>query len=100
MVEQFGQVLGSTDRPDNTIGNDGGIMIDDQINCQDGVEVESRDSGAADGAVEQPPVMRSKRARIPNSKYDPAVYDLDSIEVREIPISGKKNGFRGIYWPQ
>ena len=54
----------------------------------------------ADGAVDQPPVIRGKRARKPNSKYDPAIYDLDSVEVRGIPFEGKKDGLKGIYWPQ
>ena len=93
---QLPEVISGAD----TIGNDGGIMIDDQVNGQHGVEVEGRDSCAVDGAVEQPPVLRSKRARKHNSKYDPAVYDLDSIELRGIPLKGKKNGWRGIYWPE
>ena len=93
---QLPEVISGAD----TIGNDVGVMIDDQISGQDSVEVGSRDRGAADGAVEQPPVMRSKRARKPSSKYDPAVYDLDSIEIRGIPLEGKKNGWRGIYWPE
>ena len=50
--------------------------------------------GVADTAVEQQPVVRSKR----NSKYDPAIYDLDAIE-RGIQMSGKKNGYEGVYWP-
>ena len=84
----------------DTTGNYVGVLIDDQMSGQDSVEVGSRDRGAADGEVEQPPLMRSKRARKPNSKYDPAVYDLDSIEIRGIPLEGKKNGWRGIYWPE
>ena len=62
--------------------------------------LEGHDGGGADGAVDQPPVVRGKRIRKPNSKYDPAIYDLDSIEVRGIPLKGKKNGWRGIYWPE
>ena len=50
--------------------------------------------GVADTGVEQQPVVWSKR----NSKYDPAVYDLDAVE-RRIPMSGKKNGYGGVYWP-
>ena len=72
----------------------------DQVDSQDGVEVEDRGRGAADDAVNHPPVMRSKRTRKPNSKYNPAVYDLDSVEIRGIPLKGKKNGWRGIYWPE
>ena len=47
-------------------------------------------------------MLRSGRNRKPNSKYDPEVYDFDSVEIRAIPMSmsGKKNGFRGIYWQQ
>ena len=93
---QLPEVISGAD----TVGNDGGMMINDQVNGQHGVEVESPDGCAVDGAVGQPPVLRSKRARKPNSKYDPAVYDLDSIEIREIPLKGKKNGWRGIYWPE
>ena len=88
---EHGQVPESTDRGDIT-GDDTGVLVDDHV---EGVE-----QIAADGAVEQPPIMRSKRARKPNSKYDPAVYDLDSIEIRGIPLKGKKNGWRGIYWPE
>ena len=54
--------------------------------------------GLADTVVEQQPVVWSKRNRKPNSKYDPAVYDLDAVE-RRIPMSGKKNGYGGVYWP-
>ena len=54
----------------------------------------------ADEVVDQPPVGRSKRARKPNSKYDPAIYDLDSVEIRGIPLEGKKNGWKGVYWPE
>ena len=54
--------------------------------------------GLADTVVEQQPVVWSKRNRKPNSKYDPAVYDLDAAE-RRIPMSGKKNGYGGVYWP-
>ena len=87
----------------DTAGTDGEILIDDhdQVNCQqDKAGVEDHDGYVADGAVEQPPVVRSKRSRKPNSKYDPAVYDLDSVEIRGIPLEGKKNGWRGIYWPE
>ena len=50
--------------------------------------------------AEQQPVSRSGRKRKPNSKYDPAIFDLDSVGIRGIPLSGKKNGWKGIYWPQ
>ena len=82
-------------------GNAGEMMIDDQVHRQDRAEVEVADRNA-DGAVEQQqqPVLRSKRNRKPNSKYDPAVYDLESVHIRGIPLSGKKNGWKGIYWPQ
>ena len=89
----MGKVPEITDRGDIT-GDEAGVLVDDHV--------EGIGRVVADGAVEcqSAPVLRNKRIRKPNSKYDPAVYDLDSIEVREIPISGKKNGFRGIYWPQ
>ena len=50
--------------------------------------------------VDQQPVVRSKRSRKPNSKYDPEVYDLDSVEMRGIPLSGKKNGWKRVYRPE
>ena len=52
----------------------------------------------AGGTVDQAPVVRSKRARKPNSKYDPTIHDLDSVKIRGIQLEGKKNGWRGIYW--
>ena len=73
-------------------------MVDDKVNHQDRDEVEIVDKGVADVAVDQQPEVTSRRVRKPNSKYDPAVFDLDSI-VRRIPLSGKKNGWRGVYWP-
>ena len=75
-------------------------MVDDQVQCQDNGGVEDRGGCMADEAVDQPPVVRSKRARKPNSKYDPAIYDLDSVEIRGIPLEGKKNGWKGVYWPE
>ena len=93
---EHGQLSGSFSGADST-GKDGGILVD--VN-QDRVEVEEHVSCGADGAVDQPPVVRSKRTRKPNSKYDPEVYDLDSVEIRGIPLIGKKNGWRGIYWPE
>ena len=56
--------------------------------------------GVADTAVEQQPVVRSKRNRKPNSKYNPAVYDLDVVEISRIPMSGKKTGYGEVYWPE
>ena len=75
-------------------------MIDGQVNGQDGVAVDEQDKGGADGAVDKPPVLRNKRKRTrkPNSKYDPEVYDLDSVRIRGIPLTGKKNVWRGIFW--
>ena len=93
---QVPEIISGTD----TTGADGEILIDDQVNCQDKAGVEDCDGCVADGAVDQSPVIRSKRSRKPNSKYDPAVYDLDSVEIRGIPLEGKKNGWRGIYWPE
>ena len=99
MVEQgaHGQVFEGFDRND-TRGDDGGALIDDQIDQQD--RVENVDRGMADTAVDQQPVARPKRNRKPNSKYDPAVYDLDSVQIKEILVSGRKNGWKGFYWPQ
>ena len=99
--EECGQLPGILNG-NNTIGNDGGMVIDGRINCQDRVAVEDQDRGGADadGAVDQPLVMRSKRTRKPKSKYDPEVYDLDAVGIRGIPLEGKKNGWRGIYWPE
>ena len=72
------------------------ILIDDQANSQDKVGVEDRYGCLAAGAVDQQPVVRSKRARKSNSKYNPSIYDFDSVEIRGIPLEGKK-GLRGIY---
>ena len=91
-----GQLSESFSRTDSS-ETDGGILVDGN---QNGVEVEEHDRSVTDDAVDEPPVVRSKRARKPNSKYDPAVYDLDSVEIRGIPLSGKKNGWKGVYWPQ
>ena len=41
-----------------------------------------------DNAGDQQPIGRSLRVRKPNGKYDPAVDDLDSVEVRGIQLSG------------
>ena len=81
-------------------GNNGEMMIDDQVNHQDRVEVEVADRGVAAVEQQQQPVLRSKRNRKPNSMYDLEVYDLESVQIRGIPLSGKKNGWKGIYWPQ
>ena len=93
------QLLDNTDRAD-TFDNDEGILVEDQVAGQDRVEIDDGGGRVADGAVDQPPVVRSKRTRKPNSKYDPAIFDLDSVEIRGIPLSGKKNGWKGVYWPK
>ena len=93
---QLPEIIGGSD----TTCTDGGIVVDDQVQCQDNGGVEDRGGCMADEAVDQPPVVRSKRARKPNSKYDPAIYDLDSVEIRGIPLEGKKNGWKGVYWPE
>ena len=93
---QVPEVISGTDTNDT----DGEMLIDDQVNCQEKSGVEDHDRCVADRTVDQAPVVRSRRARKPNSKYDPAIYDLDSVEIREIPLTGKKNGWRGIYWPE
>ena len=81
-------------------GDGGGLNIDIAVNQQDRAQGEDVDRGVADTVVDQQPVVRSKRSRKPNIKYDPAVYDLDSVQLRGIPLSGKKNGWRGVYWPE
>ena len=87
------EVISGADASDTS----GGMLVDGHVQCQDNGGIEVHDGGVADGVVGQPPVGRSKRARRPNSKYDPAIYDLDSVEVRGIPLEGKKNGWKGIY---
>ena len=74
------------------------MMIEEECQ-QDRVQVDD-DRGVRDKAEEQHQVIRSKRNREPYSKNVPVVYDLDLFEVRRIPMSGKKNGNRGCYWPQ
>ena len=54
----------------------------------------------ADNVGDQQPIGRSQRVRKPNSKYDPAVDDLDSVEVKRIQLSGMRNCWRGVCWPQ
>ena len=93
------QVLDSTDRA-GTDDNDAGTLADNQDTGQDRVEIDDGGGRVADEAVDQPSAVRSKRARKPNRKYDPAVFDLDSVEIRGIPLSGKKNGWKGVYWPK
>ena len=56
--------------------------------------------GMAETTVNQQPVVRPNRNRKPNSKYDPTVFELDSVQIKEILVSGRKNGWRGVYWPQ
>ena len=88
-----------TDRA-GTDDNDAGILADDQVTGQVRVEIDDDGGHVADEPVDQPPTVRSKRTRKPNSKYDPAVFDLDSVEIRGIPLSGKKNEWKGVYWPK
>ena len=97
--EQHGQIPEIMSGPDTT-GTNGGVSVDSPIQCQGNGGVEVHDGRVADGVVDQSPVKRSQRVRKPNSKYDPAVFDLDSIETRGIPLSGKKNGWKGVYWPK
>ena len=93
---QLPEIRSETD----TSRGDGGVVVDDHDQVDSQGRVEDRGRGVADDAVNHPTVMRGKRTRKPNSKYDPAVYDLDSVEIRGIPLKGKKNGWRGIYWPE
>ena len=79
--------------------NDGGISTYYQVTGQDRVEIDDDGGRIANDAVDQPHVVRSQRIRKINSKYDPAIFDLDSVKIRSIPLSGKKNGWKGVYWP-
>ena len=103
VVEQgeHGQVSEGLDRNDGS-DDAGGTLIDEQVDHQDRAQVEDvdRNIGMADMTVDQQPVVRPKRNRKPNSKYDPAVFDLDTVQIKEILVSGRKNGWRGVYWPQ
>ena len=94
------QLLDCTDRAATADSGDAGILADDQITGQVRVEIDDGGGRVLDEQVDQPPLVRSKRTRKPNSKYDPAVFDLDSVEIRGIPLSGKKNGWKGVYWPK
>ena len=91
-----GQLLDDTDMA----VSDGGTLVDSQVDQQDRVPVDGVDGGVVDTAVDQQPGVSGKRTRKPNSKYDPAVFDLSSVEMRGIPLSGRKNGWQGVYWPQ
>ena len=71
--------------------NDNGILANEQVTGLDRVEIDDAGGREVNDAVDPPPVGRSKRIRKPNSKYDPAIFDLDSVEIRSIPLSGKKN---------
>ena len=93
-----GRVPDSLDRNDAD-GDEGG-RVANEVDLQDRVQTENVAGSVADTVVDQQPVVRSRRNRKPNSKYDPAVYDLDSVQLRGIPLSGKKNGWRGVYWPE
>ena len=101
MVDHGGpeQFLESMDRTDTT-DNGGGFLIDDQGSSQNRDEIDDGGDRGANVPVDQPPVGRSQRVRKPNSKYDPAIFDLDSVEVRGILLSGKNSGCKGVYWPK
>ena len=91
-------------RMDDQVNHDDGALAMNQDNAApiDRVQdtVPETDGSARDAALDQQPVARPQRLRRPNSKYDPSTYDLDSIGIRTIPLSGKKNGWKGIFWPQ
>ena len=93
------QFLESMDRTDTT-DNGGGFLIDDQGSSQNRDEIDDGGDRGANVPVDQPPVGRSQRVRKPNSKYDPAIFDLDSVEVRGILLSEKNSGWKGVYWPK
>ena len=75
-------------------------MVDDRVSSQSRDEIDDGGDHGANAPVDQLPVARSQRVRKPNSKYDPAIFDLDSVEVRGILLSGKKSGWKGVYWPK
>ena len=93
-----GRVPDGLDR--NDADGDGRVCVDNEVKRHDSVQAENVVRGVADTVVDQQPVVRSRRNRKPSSKYDPPVYDLDSVQLRGIPLSGKKNGWRGVYWPK
>ena len=66
-----GQLSESFSGTDST-GKGGGVLVDDY---QDRVEDGEHDRCGADGAVDQPPVVRSKRHRKPNSKKRAIICD-------------------------
>ena len=76
------------------------ILLTSVIKWISRVPVDGVDGGVVDTAVDEQPGVSSKRTRKPNSKYDPAIYDLSSVEMRGIPLRGRKNGWKGVYWPQ
>ena len=101
--------MGGEDSPnvagvDDHVNHDEGALAINQDNADpiDRVQdtVPEIDGSAHDAAMANQPVARPQRIRRPNSKYDPSTYDLDSIEIWTIPLSGKKNGWKGIFWPQ
>ena len=53
------------------------LMIKGTMNHHDRVEVV--DGSMRGDSVNQQPEVRSMRTKRPNSKYDPAVYGLDSL---------------------
>ena len=89
-----GQVPENLDRND-AVNVNGGILVDNQVDQQDKVPVDGVDGGVVDVAVDQQPVVSSKRTRKPNGKYDPAVYDLSSVEMREDPIKWEEEWMEG-----
>ena len=97
MVEHGGREgLPESPEKDYLTDNDGGIVVDDKVISQERVETEDNARHVADDVVVQPPVVKA-------SKYDPAVYDLDSVEIKVTPMIGKKNGFNpnkpGVFSP-
>ena len=92
------QLLDNVDRA-NTAIDDGGLLVNNQVTSQDRVVIADGIGRVPDGEVDQTPLKRSQRVRKPNSKYDPEVFDLDSLEIRGIPLSAKKIGWKGVYWP-
>ena len=89
----------STERADAT-ANDRSLLVDDQVVDRDRVEIDDGGGHVVNNPVDRPPVVRSQRIRKPNSKYDPEVFYLDSLEIRRIPLTGRRNGWKGIFWPK
>ena len=68
---------GDCEQVPDYLDRDDVTYVDDQGNHHDRVEVV--DGSMRGDSVNQQPEVRSMRTKRPNSKYDPAVYGLDSL---------------------